>query len=119
MDTIESLEDLSPRIPKTLIMKLSFSHASNNNDACLIMFDSLGLAPFALCHFASGQDDEEPEYGDLSYLAMLWCSGVGIGLIFYGASEPLMHAVDGTNRALGRICLHICLHVLWDRTGSR
>lgn len=62
------------------------------------MFDSLGLAPFALCHFASGQDDEEPEYGDLSYLAMLWCSGVGIGLIFYGASEPLFHAADGTNR---------------------
>ena len=84
----------------------------------LYSFDSLGLAPFALCHFASRQDDEEPEYGDLSYLAMLWCSGVGIGLIFYGASEPLMHAVDGTNRALGRICLHICLHVLWDRTGT-
>lgn len=44
------------------------------------------------------QDDEEPEYGDLTYLAMVWCAGVAIGLIFYGASEPLFHATDGTNR---------------------
>lgn len=84
------------------------------------MFDLLGLATFALCHFASGQDDEEPEYGDLSYLAMLWCSGVGIGLIFYGASEPLMHAVDGTNRALGRhMFAYLFACGVRDRTRSR
>eukprot|EP00438_Fugacium_kawagutii_P003546 Skav202732 [mRNA] locus=scaffold1326:179462:181611:- [translate_table: standard] len=29
---------------------------------------------------------------------MVWCAGVAIGLIFYGASEPLFHAADGTNR---------------------
>ncbi|CAK8997154.1 unnamed protein product [Durusdinium trenchii] len=29
---------------------------------------------------------------------MVWCAGVAIGLIFYGASEPLFHALDGTNR---------------------
>ncbi|CAK9056793.1 unnamed protein product [Durusdinium trenchii] len=46
-----------------------------------------------------GKDDEEPEYGDLTYLAMVWCAGVAIGLIFYGASEPLIHATDGNNRA--------------------
>ncbi|CAK9012378.1 unnamed protein product [Durusdinium trenchii] len=45
-----------------------------------------------------GKDDEEPEYGDLTYLAMVWCAGVAIGLIFYGASEPLIHATDGNNR---------------------
>ena len=44
------------------------------------------------------KDDEEPEYGDLTYLAMVWCAGVAIGLIFYGASEPLFHLKDGTNR---------------------
>ena len=44
------------------------------------------------------QDDEEPEYGDLTYLAMVWCAGVAIGLIFYGASEPLFHSEDGTNK---------------------
>ena len=44
------------------------------------------------------QDDEEPQYGDLTYLAMVWCAGVAIGLIFYGASEPLTHVADGTNR---------------------
>ena len=44
------------------------------------------------------EDDEEPEYGDLTYLAMVWCAGVAIGLIFYGASEPLIHATNGKNR---------------------
>eukprot|EP00438_Fugacium_kawagutii_P010746 Skav218262 [mRNA] locus=scaffold2035:159554:161545:- [translate_table: standard] len=29
---------------------------------------------------------------------MVWCAGVAIGLIFFGASEPLLHASDGTNR---------------------
>lgn len=45
-----------------------------------------------------GKDDEEPEYGDLTYLAMVWCAGVAIGLIFYGASEPMIHAMNGKNR---------------------
>ena len=44
------------------------------------------------------QDDEEPEYGDLTYLAMVWCAGVAIGLIFYGVSEPLTHSVDASNK---------------------
>eukprot|EP00929_Paragymnodinium_shiwhaense_P015593 TRINITY_DN1236_c0_g2_i4.p1 TRINITY_DN1236_c0_g2~~TRINITY_DN1236_c0_g2_i4.p1 ORF type:complete len:857 (+),score=202.27 TRINITY_DN1236_c0_g2_i4:83-2572(+) len=45
-----------------------------------------------------GKDDEEPEYSDVSYFAMVFCAGVAIGLIFYGASEPLWHFMDGTNR---------------------
>ncbi|CAE7719937.1 IGHMBP2, partial [Symbiodinium sp. CCMP2456] len=57
---------------------------------------------FPLCYYYGdmklGQDDEEPEYGDLTYLAMVWCAGVAIGLIFYGVSEPLAHAVDATNK---------------------
>jgi len=57
---------------------------------------------FPLCYYYGdmklGQDDEEPEYGDLTYLAMIWCAGVAIGLIFYGCSEPLFHGFDGTNK---------------------
>jgi len=57
---------------------------------------------FPLCYYYGdmklGQDDEEPEYGDLTYLAMVWCAGVAIGLIFYGVSEPLTHSVDASNK---------------------
>jgi len=45
-----------------------------------------------------GKDDEKPEYSDVSYFAMVFCAGVAIGLIFYGASEPMWHYLDGTNR---------------------
>mmetsp|Transcript_109248 Transcript_109248/g.304544 ORF Transcript_109248/g.304544 Transcript_109248/m.304544 type:complete len:806 (+) Transcript_109248:61-2478(+) len=49
-------------------------------------------------HVKLGQDDEEPEYSDLSYFSMVFCAGVAIGLIFWGASETLYHMTDGTNR---------------------
>jgi choline-glycine betaine transporter len=58
----------------------------------------LFLAP--LCyyygHVKLGRDDEEPEYSDMSYFCMVFCSGVAIGLIFYGASEPLWHMLSST-----------------------
>ena len=38
-----------------------------------------------------GMDDEKPEYSFFSWLAMLFAAGMGIGLMFYGASEPLSH----------------------------
>lgn len=39
-----------------------------------------------------GRDDEEPEFGVLSWFAMLFAAGMGIGLVFYGVGEPLTYA---------------------------
>ncbi len=36
-----------------------------------------------------GPDDEEPEFGMLAWFAMLFAAGMGIGLVFWGAAEPL------------------------------
>ena len=36
-----------------------------------------------------GRDDEEPEYSLVSWLAMLFAAGMGIGLVFWGVAEPL------------------------------
>lgn len=36
-----------------------------------------------------GMDDEEPEFGLLSWFAMLFAAGMGIGLVFYSVGEPL------------------------------
>ncbi|MFJ7724180.1 BCCT family transporter, partial [Rhodococcus erythropolis] len=41
-----------------------------------------------------GRDDEQPEFGMLSWFAMLFSAGMGIGLVFYGVAEPLSHYVN-------------------------
>lgn len=38
-----------------------------------------------------GHDDDEPEYSNLSWLAMLFSAGMGIGLVFWGVAEPVSH----------------------------
>ncbi|WP_237200325.1 BCCT family transporter [Rothia nasimurium] len=41
-----------------------------------------------------GEDDDEPAYPFMTWFAFLFAAGMGIGLVFYGATEPLMHYVD-------------------------
>lgn len=41
-----------------------------------------------------GPDDSKPEYSTASWLAMLFCAGMGIGLVFWGVAEPLSHYVS-------------------------
>lgn len=38
-----------------------------------------------------GKPEEKPEFKTVSWLAMLFSAGMGIGLVFYGASEPMSH----------------------------
>jgi len=38
-----------------------------------------------------GKDDDDPEYSRLTWFAMLFSAGMGIGLLFYGVAEPVMH----------------------------
>ena len=43
-----------------------------------------------------GRNDEEPEYSDPSYFMMLFSAGMGIGLFFFGVSEPIFHYQPGS-----------------------
>ncbi|WP_392508960.1 BCCT family transporter [Naumannella halotolerans] len=36
-----------------------------------------------------GADDEKPEFKTVSWIAMMFSAGMGIGLMFFGAAEPL------------------------------
>lgn len=38
-----------------------------------------------------GPDHSEPEYSSVSWFAMLFAAGMGIGLMFFGVAEPVMH----------------------------
>ncbi|PNZ82046.1 BCCT family transporter, partial [Staphylococcus microti] len=38
-----------------------------------------------------GRPNDKPEFNTVSWFAMLFSAGMGIGLVFYGAAEPLSH----------------------------
>jgi choline-glycine betaine transporter len=49
-----------------------------------------------------GRDDELPEFRTVSWVAMMFSAGMGIGLMFFGVAEPLSHFTSpppGTSQA--------------------
>ena len=38
-----------------------------------------------------GGPDARPEFSNINWIAMLFSAGLGIGLLFYGVAEPIMH----------------------------
>lgn len=73
-----------------------------------------GIVIFCLYLIASpvskirlGDPDSKPEHSKISWISMLFYAGMGIGLVFWGAAEPLSHyavfaphAQVGTQEAL-------------------
>lgn len=68
-----------------------------------------------------GKDQDDPEFSTGSWFALLFAAGMGIGLVFYGVSEPLSHfasprpGVTGTEnelaqQAMTQTFLHWGLH---------
>ena len=41
-----------------------------------------------------GPDDSKPEYSTTSWFAMLFGAGMGVGLVFWGISEPVAHLAN-------------------------
>jgi BCCT family betaine/carnitine transporter len=48
-----------------------------------------------------GGDDARPDFSTKSWLSMLFSAGVGIGLLFYGAAEPLAYYTNWFGTPLG------------------
>lgn len=68
-----------------------------------------------------GKDEDEPEFSVMSWFALLFAAGMGIGLVFFGVAEPLNHfasprpGVEGSpfalaQQALTQTYLHWGLH---------
>src|SRR6201991_230942 len=69
-----------------------------DNTGWLFALTASGFVVFvlwlALGKFGSiplGSDDEEPEFRTISWVAMMFSAGMGIGLMFFGVAEPLTH----------------------------
>ncbi|WP_420823664.1 BCCT family transporter [Terracoccus luteus] len=68
-----------------------------------------------------GGDGERPEFRTSSWIAMMFSAGMGIGLMFYGVTEPLSHLVtpppgtggpgeDAVQTAMATTMFHWSLH---------
>ena len=69
-----------------------------------------------------GRDDDEPEFGLMSWFAMLFSAGMGVGLVFYGVAEPLgyttnspkpgwdVEGAEASGLAMAQTFLHWGLH---------
>ncbi len=52
---------------------------------------ALALAPTGRLRL--GPDDAEPDFPWLSWIAMLFAAGMGIGLMYFGVAEPIQHYI--------------------------
>ncbi|MET8569295.1 BCCT family transporter [Streptomyces sp. NPDC004783] len=84
----DSLEDVSSSALGGLI----------HNGGWAFMLAASAFVVFALWLAASrygrihlGAEGEAPEFRTVSWVAMMFSAGMGIGLMFYGVSEPLAH----------------------------
>ncbi|HBX55378.1 BCCT family transporter [Pseudomonas sp. UBA2684] len=57
----------------------------------LILITVVFLAVSRYGDLKLGPDHSQPEYRNLTWFAMLFSAGMGIGLMFFGVAEPLMH----------------------------
>ena len=55
---------------------------------------SLWLAFSRFGSIRLGPDDSKPRYSTVSWFAMLFAAGMGIGLVFWGVAEPLSHYIS-------------------------
>lgn len=84
----DSLESVSTKMLNGLI----------HNGGWAFILAASGFVVFALWLAISrygrihlGAEGEEPEFKTVSWVAMMFSAGMGIGLMFYGVSEPLAH----------------------------
>ena len=52
----------------------------------------LAISPFG--KFKLGPDQSKPAYTNISWFAMLFSAGMGIGLMFWSIAEPVMHFIS-------------------------
>ncbi len=72
--------------------------ATARNVGWMYLFATSGfvlfIAALALSKYGAiklGPDGEPPEFSFPSWLAMIFSGGMGVGLVFWGVAEPMMH----------------------------
>lgn len=71
-----------------------------------LLITSIWLAFSKYGSLKLGRENDEPEFSTISWLSMLFSAGMGVGLLYWGAAEPLTHYLsvsefDDTKAAAG------------------
>ncbi len=84
----------------------------------LVFVVGLGLSRYG--NIRLGPNDSRPEYSNLTWFAMLFSAGMGIGLLFYSVAEPILHysnppkgdgmTIDAAKQAMNLTFFHWGLH---------
>ncbi|MDC3412777.1 BCCT family transporter [Aquibacillus sp. 3ASR75-11] len=92
-------------IPKETLPNANMSIITNSIQEFIVekfgwfyLLSATGFLVFALFLIFSkygniklGKPDDQPDYSYITWFAMLFSAGMGIGLVFWGAAEPLSH----------------------------
>lgn len=90
--------------------------------ACVATFliFSISIALSSMGSIRLGPDEAEPDFSTRSWFAMLFSAGMGIGIMFYGVAEPVLHfaspprgeggTVDAARNAMQLSFFHWGLH---------
>lgn len=82
----------------------------------------VGIALSRYGHLRLGHEDSRPQYGNLSWFAMLFAGGIGTVLMFWGVAEPISHfstpplagvepySVKASQDAMAISLYHLSLH---------
>lgn len=87
----ETLEDIATLFTRTAFSALDwFFMASVTSFLILIIW--LAFGPYGKLKL--GRPEDKPEFSTISWLAMLFSAGMGVGLLFWGAAEPMTHFMN-------------------------
>ena len=87
----ESLQDKTGAIQEFLQIKFGWFYLLS---ATAFLIFSIYLIFSKYGKIKLGKDDDEPDYNLITWFAMLFSAGMGIGLVFWGVAEPLFHYYD-------------------------
>lgn len=115
----DSLEDASSTMLDGLMHNAGWAFVLAASGFVLF---ALWLAISRYGRITLGKAAEEPEFRTVSWVAMMFSAGMGIGLMFFGVSEPLAHFVnappgteprdsaEGMETAMATTLFHWTLH---------
>ena len=86
--TPDNLETVSSKAQNFLQTRFGWFYLIS---ATVILIFTIYLAFSKYGNIKLGKDDDEPEYSTMSWFAMLFSAGMGIGLVFWGVAEPVSH----------------------------
>lgn len=89
----------SPELAKETFNSLQASIIANGGwfyilTVAVILITVLYLGFSSYGNIVLGLDHTKPDFSRLSWFAMLFSAGMGIGLMFYGVAEPVMHFLN-------------------------